>query len=189
MYHISNDKRSKESSQWIYNSLVELMETTNYSDITITKICQKAKVGRVTFYRHYDGIDDVLLKKCDEEFYHLQQYCKDYYRVNPQEDPILKPFLHYWYKDSKIIELILKAEKPSILISCFDAILASIISFATQKDNTIIEYQEYFSALGTTVCITILTTWIKNKKDIPPDVLSNMVMQKMRDSATGILLG
>lgn len=62
MYHVSPDKRSYESSGMIYDALVELMKEKEYSKIKINELCERAKLGRVTFYRHYDAIDDVLRK-------------------------------------------------------------------------------------------------------------------------------
>lgn len=73
MYHISDDKRSYESSEMIYDALVTLMNEKEYSKIKINELCERAKLGRVTFYRHYDTIDDVLRKKLDD---HLLDFKK-----------------------------------------------------------------------------------------------------------------
>lgn len=73
MYHISDDKCSYESSAMIYDALVTLMDEKEYSKIKINELCERAKLGRVTFYRHYDTIDDVLRKKLDD---HLLDFKK-----------------------------------------------------------------------------------------------------------------
>ena len=52
MYHKKNDRRSIQSSDWIYEALKTLMLDKEYSKITITDIVNKANIGRTTFYRN-----------------------------------------------------------------------------------------------------------------------------------------
>ena len=98
MYHIKNDKRPIQSSQWIYEALKELMLEIDYSKIKITDIVNKANLGRTAFYRNFDTIDDILKMKCSEKFKEFRQYCIDYYKSDCFDDnTFLKPFLRYWY--------------------------------------------------------------------------------------------
>ncbi len=68
----------------ITTALLKLMEKKPFEEITITELCQKAGVGRVSFYRNYNSKQDILLdylscvtdrwwsqliKKSPEEFY------------------------------------------------------------------------------------------------------------------------
>ena len=72
-----------------------------YSKITITDIVNKANLGRTTFYRNFDCIDDVLKMKCDEKFNEFRKYCIDYYKLNNISDKsFLTPFLNYWFEHS-----------------------------------------------------------------------------------------
>lgn len=96
MYHKKNDRRSIQSSDWIYEALKVLMLDKEYSKITITDIVNKANIGRTTFYRNFDTIDDVLKMKCDEKFNEFRKFCIDYYKLNSISDKsFLTPFLNY----------------------------------------------------------------------------------------------
>ena len=68
MYHISNDKRAYQSSEMIYEALKHLMAKALFSDINVTDLVQEAKIGRSTFYRLFDAIEDVLHYKADEAY-------------------------------------------------------------------------------------------------------------------------
>lgn len=46
--------------EWMVNSLLLLMETTPYDDITITQITNKAGVPRITYYRNYLRKEEIL---------------------------------------------------------------------------------------------------------------------------------
>ena len=49
-----------QSRQWIMDSLINLMEKKEWSDISISEIATNAGVVRRTFYRHFDSKEDVL---------------------------------------------------------------------------------------------------------------------------------
>ncbi|MGI6230246.1 MAG: TetR/AcrR family transcriptional regulator [Tractidigestivibacter sp.] len=45
----------------IENALMELLQTKNYSSITVTDIVRKAGVARATYYRNYGSIEDIMV--------------------------------------------------------------------------------------------------------------------------------
>ncbi|MBQ9075829.1 MAG: TetR/AcrR family transcriptional regulator, partial [Mogibacterium sp.] len=68
MYHVKNDKRCIRSAESIMNALEQLMAKKAFLDITITDIQKTAGIGRSTFYRLFDTIDDVVTYMVDREF-------------------------------------------------------------------------------------------------------------------------
>ena len=75
MYHIKNDKRCRKSAAAITSALEQLLEKKQFMDITVTDIQKTAGVGRSTFYRLFDNIDDVVTYSVDEQF---KEIVKDY---------------------------------------------------------------------------------------------------------------
>ena len=57
-----NKKRELSVSDYITNSLFELMKKKPYADISITEITDKAKVNRVSFYRNFISKEDIIDK-------------------------------------------------------------------------------------------------------------------------------
>ena len=49
-----------QTKLWIMNSLLTLLETKDYSNITINMIVDHAGLGRRTFYRHFKTKDDTM---------------------------------------------------------------------------------------------------------------------------------
>jgi len=184
MYHIKNDRRSIQSSQWIYESLANLMYEKNYEDIKITEIVERAKVGRTTFYRNFDSIDDVLRMKCDETFDNLYKYIVDYYNDTDISDKALfiKPLLRFWYVNSDIIDLLLKANKLDILNDSAIKIFDAFDPHLWPRSSTINNHPDYFIALQSGIFISILSQWIKRGKDIPPDDLADLILKQIIES-------
>ena len=180
MYHISNDKRSKESSGWIFDALERLMEKKRFENISITDVCKEAKIGRVTFYRHYDTLEDVLRKKSDELFEEFIPYCKDYNQRKTSGSGLLVPFLRYWYVNPKIIQLIIQADKTYILTDSINRLISISKLLPLKEHNIDLEEDSYFSAVVNSVILCILIEWIKKGQNLAPDDLAERILTKMK---------
>ena len=184
MYQKKRDKRSIQSMEWIYEALEQLMDVKDYSKITVTDVVNKANLGRTTFYRHFETIDDVLKMKCYEKFKEFRQYCIDYYKSNDVNDnSFLKPFLRYWYDNSKIIELLIKANRENIIKeSLTKEVKFFIEASSVSKNQVIASHLNYFVEMRVSNSISILTEWIKNDKNLKPDELADIITAQTRES-------
>ena len=57
-----NNKRRKDSVEKIEKVFVELIQTKNIEQISVTDICKAAKLNRTTFYSNYIDIYDLADK-------------------------------------------------------------------------------------------------------------------------------
>lgn len=55
-------KTKDYTKQYITNALIKLMQTKEYSSISVSEITQKAGVGRVTYYRHFNSKEDIIIE-------------------------------------------------------------------------------------------------------------------------------
>ena len=71
-----NNKRKKESIKKIEKVFVELLQTKDITEITVTDICNKASLNRTTFYANYLDIYDLadkLKQKLENNLFSLYQ--------------------------------------------------------------------------------------------------------------------
>lgn len=184
MFQKKRDKRSIQSSEWIYDALNILLKEKSYNEITVTDIVNKANLGRTTFYRNFKTIDDVLRMKCDEKFLEFRNYCINYYQNYFNEDKtFLKPFLRFWYENSEIIELLMKAERENIIKEYLSSEIYFFIKTSDIYNNEIIsKHLNYFVEIRVSNSISILTEWIKNNKNLSPDELSEIINSQVQES-------
>lgn len=180
MYHITHDKRSRESSTWIVNALDALMDTMPYGQITITDICRKAKIGRTTFYRHYDDIGDILQKICDDKFDELLEFVLDYRRGGDEPPTLLRPFLRFWQINGHVLDLLYKANAVHVIQKSFKRMAQQ--AAMQQGDGVWSSYNSYHVAIRTAVMTAILSQWFKEGMQIPPDTLSDLITDGMQRS-------
>ncbi len=55
-------KREALVGAYITDALLLLMRKKDYKDISITEICEKAGVTRMSFYRNFESKEDILKK-------------------------------------------------------------------------------------------------------------------------------
>ena len=72
-----NNKRRRESVEKIEKIFVELIQTKEISEISVTDICKRAGLNRATFYANYVDIYDLadkILKKLENEVKELYSF-------------------------------------------------------------------------------------------------------------------
>ena len=173
MYHISPDKRSYESSAMIYDALAELMKEKEYSKIKINELCEKAKLGRVTFYRHYDDIDDVLKKKLDDMLLEFKDYYAEFKQQFPDHPGLFLPLLRFFYVHPAIVHLIFQSRQLYIMKESMYEFFRAF----DQHHNCI--HNDYLVTIRVSVFVGILEKWSADGMNILPDDLVRTIRQDM----------
>ena len=101
MYHISNDKRSIQSSELIYNGLLECIKKKPFDQITVSDLQKASGIARSTFYRAFDNLSDVLYWKCDVCFREVLYDFKP--SKFPSELELARHYFSYWVEHSDIL--------------------------------------------------------------------------------------
>ncbi|MBR1743871.1 MAG: TetR/AcrR family transcriptional regulator [Lachnospiraceae bacterium] len=61
MYKSSKDRRFQKNKKAIRKAYMELVQEKGYQNVTISDIAEHADINRMTFYAHYDIIEDILI--------------------------------------------------------------------------------------------------------------------------------
>lgn len=72
-----NNKRRKESMERIEKVFVELLQTKELDDISVSDICKRAGLNRTTFYANYTdiyGLADTIRDKLESNMANLYEY-------------------------------------------------------------------------------------------------------------------
>ena len=166
MYHIKNDQRANRSRQLLYDALANLMREKPFNTITVTDLVETANVGRTTFYRNFDEIEDILRMRCDQTFDELMTYFKEYRQpnTNASEIVLLKPLLRFFYLHSEIIELLLMAKRIDIIQDSFRAGMEPFKALIADRQGVSAEYVDYSIAIRIGIMTNILIQWVETGK-------------------------
>lgn len=175
MYHIKNDQRAVRSAEMLYYGLAKLVQETPFDTIKVKDLVAVAHVGRTTFYRNFDTIEDVLRLRCDQVAEALLSYLHEYHQKHPDESSmtLLKPVLRYFYLHSEFIEVLIKAKHIHIfeesLINLFSSFKPLFRAFFGVEED----YVEYIMHIRIASLVKILTLWIETGKQQTPDDLAD----------------
>lgn len=180
MYHIIDDSRSVQSKNMIFRALAMKIHKKDFHSITIKEVVLSAQIGRSTFYRNFDSLEDVLLWKCDETFHDLYHYILQTMKsqqsyAGSHKFPFLLPFFKFWYKDSEIIELLVAANRIDMIFTAFNQTFEKFIRNVIPQTMNRFPHFDYFLSFRSGAIISILLTWIKNQKDLSPEKLCQFI--------------
>ena len=160
MYHIKNDKRAQTSAELICAGLLACMREKPFARITITDVQRASTVSRSTFYRNFDGLEDVLALLCDRGF---QTVFAAHSALPPEQRGSLpKAVFHYWFHNSAVLEALVQIHRTDIL---FDSLRRSTGLIEALRPLTDDRAQfDYFFAIITSTMVGILTVWVEHGK-------------------------
>ncbi len=72
----SDDRRSQRTRRAVRQAMLELITERGWDAVAVQDICERADIGRSTFYTHYPSKDDLLLGSLED----LRQFLRDHGR-------------------------------------------------------------------------------------------------------------
>ena len=176
MYHISKDRRALNSSQAIYQGLLQCLEEKPFDHITISDLQKASGVARTTFYRSFDNISDVLYWQCDTCFMEVLDKCASKLKSGPLE--FAKQYFAYWMEHSDILELLIRINRQDIIYACHMKNAERLQEKFGPMPGMVPEHGRYFVAVRTGFTISVLTTWLQGGRKETPEELIEIIKEQ-----------
>ena len=169
--NVKNNKRRRESQEKIERAFIELLQTREIKDITVSDLIKKAKLNRSTFYANYIDIFDLADKtrsRLENDFNDLfANY--DYFN---ERSGALKMFTHI--KDNQIFykTYFKLCYDDKYLVSIYDTKRAEI----EHIDNNIRYHIEFFrNGLN-----AIIKLWLEGGCQESPEEMAEVLKSEYR---------
>lgn len=162
-----NNKRKKASQIKIQNTFIELLQSKDIEEISVTDICHIANLNRSTFYANYIDIYDLVEKMEEKMVSDFEELYDEEIEKKFNSNDFLKLFYHI--KENQIFyktyfklnfEMNFKATK-------YDVNLAK-----KYYNNQYIEYHMEFFKGGIT---SIIKMWLESQCKISPEELAEII--------------
>ena len=165
--------RRHSTKDYITIALYYLMSKRDYESITVTDICTKARVSRMSFYRYYNNKEDIFINYCDERF-------EEFYRIlNEKSITDVYSFIFevfaYIQKYARQVLILKKAKKENILIEKFTdygSYLSKHINLS--MDNNPVNNRLFAAFLAGGIA-NVLLAWFDLGFDVPLDTMADRV--------------
>lgn len=149
---------------YIIEALLELLKDKSFEKITITNICQKAGVSRISFYRNFNVKEDILKKYIDDITDKFVQNQSFKYDSKKFKDYIIMLFEHL--KTQKDFALLLY--KNNLLYLIKDTFDKYFLKNAKNKNE---QFNQMFISGG---LFNIFQFWLVSGAKESPKELSQM---------------
>lgn len=172
---MKTDKRSRRTRAWLLDTLLELLDSKDYSEITVTELTEKADIARQTFYRNYSNMDDILLSRMDEIVdAYLKKVQKNHEaRKDPDWDFEVRQLIYLWQRNQTIFRAMQKAgleyqamEKLSILFTRFHMRAQNLKELDDKH-----QYLVYYLSGGV---FMVLNKWFENDMKFSVELLTDL---------------
>lgn len=178
MYHIKKDKRCVKSADAIVAALEQLLEQKGFMEITVSDIQRASGVGRSTFYRLFDTIDDVVTLVMDKTFEEILCY---------YEHLSFKDFTVHWLEtiiaSSNRLMNIMGSGRSDLIVRSFRRNLQNAL-VAEDEESLKDAYYNFAAFAGT--CTSVIATWDELGRKESIEELADIILMSLNiDQITG----
>ena len=170
--------RKHSTKDYITIALYYLMSKYDYDSITVTDICSKARVSRMSFYRYFNNKEDIFINYCDERFEEFFASIKEKH-VEDMMSFLVEIFL-FLKKYARQVTVLKKAHKENLIVEKFTdygTYLAKHIDLTIDNNPMANRIIAAFLAGGTA---NILLLWFELGLDVPPKEMAEMAYNIFR---------
>ncbi len=170
---IKGNRRTLYTKKIIKESLIELLQTNDIHQITVTNICNKADINRGTFYSYYKDAFDLLQSIEDELFDQILRYLNE----TPAEDytdSLLIKVLELIAENKDLCKILLCKQRDGriidrILYIASKANLEPLFDKSNEFDESHFDYLIRYSVGG---ILAIIQVWLENNlKKSPREIV------------------
>ena len=178
MYHISKDKRTQKSAELIWQGMEQCLQEKPFEKLRISDINQKSYVSRATFYRLFDGLQDVLVYECDQIYSQLEDAVEGEVIHSKQEFFLL--LIEKWMKQEVLIQTLVENNLTGIL---YDTHMKNrdFMKKIFLKDTTLSDREaDYMVSLLANIIPAAMNTWYRHGRNESPMEVYRAVGESLR---------
>lgn len=174
-------------------AFLELLETKDFSYITVKEICEKARVNRSTFYLHYETVEDLLTESVEymnEQFLsHMKQDSKTFmellkdcpkeelYLVTPK---YLVPYLDYIQKHKRLFRTAVRKAWILQLDNSYRRMFQHVFTPILERYGVLVEDRQYIMSFYIHGMMAVITEWLKKDCNDPVEHVITVIRQCVR---------
>lgn len=163
-------KQSEVSKNLMEEALLRLMQTKQYSDITIKDITGKAGVSRLTFYRNFENKNQILEHHIMAGFSDYMNSLKACEYLDLRNEIIC--CFRFWNTRSAEIRILIQQGLSTLLLKPFEECLYTVLLQIGQESN-LSYFQKYFIIGG---MFSDMLAWIEDPQGCSPERIADEIM-------------
>ncbi|MDD3222891.1 MAG: TetR/AcrR family transcriptional regulator [Lachnospiraceae bacterium] len=126
------DRRQKKTRDAIFKAFNQLLDSKNFSNITVQEIIDEANIGRSTFYSHFETKDELLKAMCTDLFHHVfseelaKEKTHDFSKSKAEANEQITHILYHLQDSKKEIKGLLSGDSGELFMRYFKEYLSDV---------------------------------------------------------------
>lgn len=166
------DPRVRRTRRILQDALVSLILEKDYSSISIKEITDRAEVAYITFFRHYNGIDELLTEVLDEGLAELLRHIETLAgkSENPANEVEGRLIFEYIRQKSDLFRILLKSQSVTRIRKSVIQKIATMYQDSCgflRRPNSHIPADIASHHMATSL-LALIEWWLEHKMSPPP---------------------
>jgi AcrR family transcriptional regulator len=186
---IKVDPRVRRTRRLLRNALVSLMLEKDYASISIREITDRAEVAYITFFRHFESLDQLLIEALDEGLAELLVHIETLAKRSETSDLEIEGRLIFEYIEQKadLFRILFKSQS----VTRVRKRVVQNIAVIFQKSCTPLARSNSPLAIAitsnhiATSLLALIEWWLDNKMTPPPAEMGKVYKSLIIDSTVG----
>ena len=158
------------SQEYIIQAMDKLLRENKIEDITVTDICKKAGVARVTFYKYYHTINDVMQAYIDVKIKSAVENMDNMNICSSQD--IVEHIVEGFAQRLSVIKSLIDSKMSSIMLDYFNYAMEEFFQIYTKGSSHLSRTEILFLSGG---IFNVIIDWIKTgSKESPQSVAKSI---------------
>lgn len=180
-------KRGDNMKMTIAETLIKLMKSTNYNQISVSMICNAVPVSRPTFYKYFHDKNNVVEWFIENDF---QQNCYPIYKFHLKERGV-QTYFSYLKNHKKFYIDLYNIDQGNFIQYCLQRAYISSIPNLREFSKKVDSYSyivdtNVFSLYATSGIASVVVYWIKLGMNIPEEKIAKDLYFMMEKSLTEV---
>jgi AcrR family transcriptional regulator len=183
------DPRVKRTRRLLRDALVSLILRKDFASITIREITERAEVAYITFYRHYENLDQLLMEVLDEGLEELMVHIEALAKQSDTSDLETEGKLIFEYIGQKadLFRVLFKSQsvtrvRKKVVLTIAAIFQKSCLPLAQSGNLTA---TAMLSNHISTSLLALIEWWLDNKMNPAPAQMGKVYKSLIIDSTVG----
>ena len=183
------DPRVKRTRRLLRDALVSLILKKDFASITIREITERAEVAYITFYRHYESLDQLLMEVLDEGLAELMTHIETLAKQSDTSALETEGRLIFEYIEQKadLFRILLKSQsvtrvRRKVVGNIAAIFQKSCVPLERLENQTTIEIASNHIA---TSLLSLIEWWLENNMKPSPTEMGKVYKSLIIDSTVG----
>lgn len=186
------DPRVRRTRRLLRDALVSLILEKDFASLSIREITDRAEVAYITFFRHFDSLDQLLMEVLNEGLAELLGHIEKLARQSEKPDVETEGRLIFEYiqENSDLFRVLFRSQSATRIRKNVVQNIAAIFQRTCaplKRCNSPVAVDMAANHVATSL-LSLIEWWLENKMSPPPTQMGKVYKSLIIDSTVGAVM-